>query len=394
MFNILAKLGTVINFAALSVTDFFAISKPAKIQENTLLLVRLDSIGDYILFRNSLETLRKSEKYRNYRITLCGNIAWKDFAETFDNNFVDEFIWINTKKLNRNLFYRYKTLRAISRRGFETAIQPTYSREYYTGDAVIRASQAKEKTGSQGDNGYMRPWQKRLSDCWYTHLVAASPEPMMELCRNAEFMRGLGFSSFHAGAPFIDIPQGKSSLVEDEKYYVLIVGSLIERKRWPIERFARLAEKIHDVAGWTGLICGGKNDEELGEKLKNLCSAPLRNMAGKTSLSDLAKILNNARLVVANDTGPAHIAAATGTPVVCILGGGHYGRFMPYQAEVESSRRLPVAVIHKMPCFGCQLNCIYKTARNMPFPCIDKITVEDVWNQVNIIIEQTKKEKK
>ena len=289
MFNVPAKLGTIINFAALSVTDFFAVSKPAKVQDKTLLLVRLDSIGDYVLFRNSLDALRKSEKYGHYRITLCGNIAWKEFAETFDKKFIDEFIWINTKKLNRNLFYRFKSLRGIFQKGFETAIQPTYSREYYTGDAVIRASQAKEKTGSQGDSVYMRLWQKRLSDRWYTHLVAASPEPMMELCRNAEFMRGLGFSSFRAGAPFIDIPRGKSPLVEDNKYYVLIIGSLIEHKRWPIERFARVAEKIHAAAGWTGLICGGKNDKESGEKLKNLCSAPLRNMAGKTSLSDLAK---------------------------------------------------------------------------------------------------------
>jgi ADP-heptose:LPS heptosyltransferase len=391
MVKVLSKLGTIINFVVLSIADFFAISKPAKVHENTLLLVRLDLIGDYILFRNSIEVLRKSEKYMRYRITLCGNITWKTFAETFDKTLVDEFIWINTKKLNQNLFYRYKTLRGISQRGFETAIQPTYSREYYTGDTVIRASQTKEKTGSQGDSGHLRPWQKRLSDRWYTKLVAASPEPLMELCRNAEFMRGLGFGSFRAGAPFIDIPQGKSPLVEDEKYYVLIIGALLEHRRWSIEHFARLAEKIHDAAGWTGLICGGKSDEEPGEKLKYLCSAPLRNMAGKTSLSDLAKIMNNARLVVANETGPAHIAAATGAPVVCILGGGHYGRFMPYQTEVESSRRLPVVVIHKMPCFGCQWNCIYKTARNMPFPCINNITVEDVWNQVNIKIEQADK---
>ncbi len=394
MVKILAKLGTIINFLVLSSIDFFAISKSTEINKNTLLLVRMDAIGDYVLFRNTIEALRKSGKYKDYKITLCGNIAWKELAEALDKEFIDEFIWINTKKLKRNIFYRYHILRSISQRGFETAIQPTYSREYYTGDAVIRASQAKEKTGSRGDGGYMRPWQKRLSDRWYTHLVPASPEPMMELCRNAEFMRGLGFGSFRAGAPFIDIPQDKSPLVGDAKYYVLIIGALLEHRRWPIERFARLAEKIHDATGWTGLICGGKSDKEAGEKLKSLCSVPLRNMAGKTSLSDLAKIMDNARLVVANETGPTHIAAATGAPVVCILGGGHYGRFMPYQTEVEPSRRLPAAVIHKMPCFGCYWNCIYKTARNMPFPCIDKITVEDVWNHVNVIIEQTKKEKK
>ena len=113
------------------------------------------------------------------------------------------------------------------------------------------------------------------------------------------------------------------------------MAALLEHRRWPIENFVLLAEKIHDTTGWVGAICGGKGEEELGQRLQSLCSAPLRNMAGKTSLSDLAKILNNARLVVANDTGPVHIAASTGAPVICILGGGHYERFMPYHREVS-----------------------------------------------------------
>ncbi len=45
---------------------------------NSLLIVRLDAIGDYILFRNFLKVIRNSEKFNNYTITLCGNTLWKD----------------------------------------------------------------------------------------------------------------------------------------------------------------------------------------------------------------------------------------------------------------------------------------------------------------------------
>ncbi len=388
MVKILAKLGTVINFLMLSGIDFFAISKSTEVSKNTLLLVRVDAIGDYVLFRNFIEALRKSEKYKNYKITLCGNIVWKELAEALDKEFVDEFIWIDTKKLKRNIFYRYHILRSISQKGFETAIQPTYSREYYTGDAIIRASSAKERTGSQGDCSNIRPWLKRLSDHWYTHLVSASSEPMMELCRNAEFVRGLGLSSFFASVPVIYIADGRSGLIEEREYYILVPGALHKCRRWPVENFARLAEKIHDATGWAGVICGGKGEEKLGQDLKNLSGARLYNIAGKTSLLELVRIVRDAKLVIANETGTVHIAAATGTAVVCILGGGHYGRFVPYQVEKQTLRRLPVVVTQKMPCFNCNWRCKYETNKDVPVPCIRNISVEEVWGPVNILIEQ------
>jgi ADP-heptose:LPS heptosyltransferase len=388
MVKILAELGTIINFIVLSTIDFLAISKSAKVSKNTLLLVRLDTIGDYVLFRNSIEALRKSEKYKHYKIILCGNIAWKELAETFDTKFIDEFIWVNTKKLNLNIFYRYNILRGISQRGFEAAIQSTYSREFFGGDAIIKASNAKERIGSRGDCSNIKPWQKRLSDRWYTRLIPASPEPMMELRRNAEFMRGLGLTSFSARAPVIDMASGKTGLIEEREYYVLVPGALQKCRRWPIENFARLAEKIHDATGWAGVICGSKDEEELGQTLKNLSCAPLHNIAGKTSLSELVCVVRDAQLVVANETGTVHIATATRTGVVCILGGGHYGRFIPYQVEEETSCRLPVVVTHKMPCFDCNWQCKYETGKGAPFLCIKNISVEDVWAQVRILIEQ------
>jgi ADP-heptose:LPS heptosyltransferase len=391
MTKIAGELEDFVRFLILSGVDFLAISKPPKVNGNRLLLVRIDAMGDYILFRNSIEALKKSEKYKGYKITLCGNIAWKNLAETLDKKFVDEFIWINTKKFIKNVFYRYNILRAISEKGFGVTINPIYSRDFFVADAVTKASNAKERIGSQGDYSNIRPWQKRLSDRWYTRLIPASSGLMMELCRNAEFMRGLGLTSFFACAPVIDLADGKTKLIEEREYYVLVTGALQKCRRWPVENFARLAEKIYDATGWAGVICGGKDEEELGQSLKNLSCAPLHNIAGKTSLTELARVVRNAQLVVANETGTVHIAAATGTAVVCILGGGHYGRFVPYQVEKEASCRLPVVVTYKMPCFNCNWQCKYETDKDVPYPCIKNISVEDVWGHVRTLIEQVNK---
>ncbi len=99
------------------------------LKPKTLLIVKLDAIGDYLLFRNFLEDIRKSKKFANYHITLCGNIIWKELAEAFDKSYVDEFIWIDKKKLTIEKSYRKLTLQHIKDKGFEIAFQPTFSRE-------------------------------------------------------------------------------------------------------------------------------------------------------------------------------------------------------------------------------------------------------------------------
>ena len=102
-----------------------------------ILLIRLDAIGDYILFRNFIEVFRKNSKYSDYRITLLGNIVWKELAENLDKNYIDNFIWIDIKKFSRNLFYRYKKMIEITSNNYELLIHPTYSRTY-DADKIVK----------------------------------------------------------------------------------------------------------------------------------------------------------------------------------------------------------------------------------------------------------------
>src|ERR1043166_2439355 len=105
------------------ISDSTVIKNKSAFVPRTLLLVRIEAIGDYFTFRNFLQVLRASDQFRGYRITLCGNILWKDIAETFDSRFVDDFIWIDRRKLAHNAGYRKQTFAAINHRGFEMAIQ-------------------------------------------------------------------------------------------------------------------------------------------------------------------------------------------------------------------------------------------------------------------------------
>ncbi|WP_431199785.1 hypothetical protein ACRQ5D_13095 [Mucilaginibacter sp. P25] len=63
-------------------------------KSNRILIVRLDALGDYILFRNYIKCIKHAPKFKSYKLTLLGNIAFKDIAEAYDKDVIDEFIWI------------------------------------------------------------------------------------------------------------------------------------------------------------------------------------------------------------------------------------------------------------------------------------------------------------
>ena len=72
------------------------------------------------------------------------------------------------------------------------------------------------------------------------------------------------------------------------------------------------------------------------------CNVPLQNFSGQTELSDLAGLLSQSQLNINNDSGGTHISAASGKPKVCILGSGHFGRFVPYLECTGQTNKLEV----------------------------------------------------
>jgi len=96
-------------------------------------------------------------------------------------------------------------------------------------------------------------------------------------------------------------------------------------KRWPVESFAALANELYRRLDCEFLIFGGSGDVALAEQLRSLLPVPLAHghvtsLAGKTRLGELMSALKTCRVLVTNDTGPMHIAAALGTPVVVPFG--------------------------------------------------------------------------
>ena len=357
---------------------------PKHNQQKLVLLVRQDAIGDFILWLDTAKEYRKYYPPENCKIILIGNALWSDLAKGLP--FWDEVLPVNVKAFKTLSRYRWNILRKVRNYGAEIAIQPTYSREFYHGDSLIRASNASKKVSSAGNMSNRDQLKSILADRWHTELIPSSPEQLSELERNAEFFSGFIKKLYLPSYPELEL-SGDCNIQELKRksFYILSLGANKKYREWPYKYYAKIAQKIHKKTGWLGLICGAENEFDLGEHIKKLCDAPLQNYTGQTTLSELTCLLAKSQILISNETGTAHIANAVGTPTVCILGGGHFGRFVPYP-ELSGKINNLKAVYHKMPCYGCDWKCVYHIKDEDPAPCISNISVDAVWNEVKILL--------
>jgi heptosyltransferase I len=122
-----------------------------------------------------------------------------------------------------------------------------------------------------------------------------------------------------------------SKKVNVDNYVVLVPGAAQPEKRWPVERFAQLADKIADKFGMSTVATGSESERAGVDVLLASAKSYVVNLAGRTTIRELISLVKGASLVISNDTGPGHIAAALSVPVVMIFGPTNPARVCPYQ---------------------------------------------------------------
>ncbi len=103
-----------------------------------------------------------------------------------------------------------------------------------------------------------------------------------------------------------------------------------ETKLWPADRFAQLADKIIARCGIKIIFTGSSDDRLSIDRIISKMNLRAVNLSGKTTLTELAALYEKASLVISTDTGPMHLAAAIGTPVVALFGPTAPWRTGPY----------------------------------------------------------------
>lgn len=141
--------------------------------------------------------------------------------------------------------------------------------------------------------------------------------------------------------------QSVEAMLPPERFAVLLPAANWLTKRWPVERYAALVEPLRQRFGLSSVVAGGADAVELAREIPGALS-----LAGKTTLGQLVELLRRADLVVANDTGPMHIAAALGRPLVAVFGPTNPQRTGPYgRPECVVKVEVPCAPCYRRRCW-------------------------------------------
>jgi len=332
--------------------DQAALAQQAAPDPGRVLLVRNDSIGDYLLFRPWLRRLAAEVRGRGQHLTLAANALWAPLARAWDADCFDELLVVEFGRFQTDTAYRAEVLRGIGAMGYGELIYPLHVREPAV-ENFFRYLAAPVRVGSQGEHR-AEPWFQLLDKEGYTQLLPTTREVLFEYDRNGEFFANwrAAFGGAVAGEPVarppLHIPVAAAEAArfaapDGRPAIVLFPGASARQKRWPTSHFARLAQGLHQRYGpkYRLVVAGSAADDAHARRIQQAAgpAVPLDNQCGQTNLLELAALLSQASLLISNDTVAAHLAVQLGTPCLVVLMGENYGKFFPYPPS-----------LHRAPC--------------------------------------------
>jgi lipopolysaccharide heptosyltransferase II len=176
-----------------------------------------------------------------------------------------------------------------------------------------------------------------------------------------------------------DVAEWRRFVGAQGKVLLIHPGSRSVPRIWPTERFAAVCDRVQDELGAQVVLVGGPSDRRLLADIRSKVRSHVLALGESPSLPKLAALAKACSAVLCHDSGPMHVAAAVGKPVVALYGSQNPALFQP----VGSGHRL---MIPSMPCTPCQMpgSCVmgdsYKTY------CVRRNTVDDVFGAVRDVL--------
>jgi len=336
-----------------------------------ILIARTDRIGDVLLSTPLIKALR--DKYPQAYIAMMVSPYARDIVE--GNPYLDKVIIYDKERLHKSWLNSLKFARGLKRKKFDLAfiLHPTN-----------RVHLVSFLAGIPKRVGYDRKLGFLLTDR-IKHTKQLGEKHELEY--NLDLLRYLGIEPQDKNLYMPIKPESEKwvrelfrqeGIHEADKLLAIHPAASCPSKIWSAERFAQAADKLAQKYGFKILVIAGPKDLKTAEVLVKHLRSGVINLAGKTSVSQLASLLKRCALFISNDSGPVHIACAIGTPVISIFGRN--------QAGLSPRRWGPVGlkdkILHKAACIECLAhNC------RKEFACLKAISVEDVVAAADAILK-------
>ncbi len=331
-------LNRIKGFAYDMVLYFVLFIIKSKNKSKKVLIIRVDEIGDYILWRKFIHPILNSYDLTNHEIHFLGNESWQSLFELEFKGTFTKLYWLKKINFKKNLSYRYSFLKKIAKENYAIIINPTYSRAKRIDDTIVKAANATTNIGILRNNENYLPYEQNFDRQLYHKLFKIQEKYGFEFNRNKEFAEWVCKSSIpnlNLNFESNTLPQSHIALPENG-YFIVFPGSRSSARIWDTENFIVVSNYLYQKYKLTAIVCGGQGDILYAERFMQAYSNHVINITAKTSLPELLSIIKNAACLLSVDTGSIHLAASVNCLALGIFNGSQYGRFSPYPKEISS----------------------------------------------------------
>jgi len=278
-----------------------------------ILIVSVNWIGDVLFTTPFIKAVR--EAYPDSHIACLIHPRCAEILDT--NPKVNELILYDEEGIHRSLAGKITLISALRKKAFDTAFILHRS---FTKALITYLAGIGERIGYATKH---RTWLLTLAakePPAGTHKV----EYFLGLARSAGIeLKGQPSYEFFVedrDRKFISDMLGGRSVEDADKLVVLCPGGNWDPKRWPKENFASLGDMLAGKLGLKIVISGAAKDAGLADSIAKMMRSKPVITCGATSLASLAALFEKASLVIANDTGPMHLAVAVGAKTIALFG--------------------------------------------------------------------------
>ena len=340
-----------------------------------ILVIRLDRLGDVVLSTPVVRALR--EAYPRAFLAMMVRPVCRELVE--GHPCLDQVIVYDKDGRHRSIWQTARFALGLRRYRFEAAIvlHPSNRSHWipWLAGIPVRVGYERNTSWLLTHRVSHRKQEGRRHEATYTlqmlqalGLEPPEPHPVIPVhpecaTRVHERLRALG-------------------VLDDRLLVAVHPSASCVSKRWMPERFADVADRLAAQQGMTVVIIAGPDDVAQAQAMARAMRQPAIDLAGQLSVGELAALLARCRLLLSNDSGPVHIAAAVGTPVVDIFGRNQRGLSPTRWGPLGNGH----VVLHK------EVGCVVCLAHQctIQFKCLTELSVEEVYQAALSVLRRSR----
>ena len=308
-----------------------------------LLIVRLGALGDIVHAIPVAAALRRA--YPSARIDWLVSAKHREVLDLV--TVLDQRIVINDRGAGSGGLTFGEALQALRRNRYDVALDL---------QGLLKSAAIARFSGAGKVIGFNRRYAREsLASLFYSvrhdpggEGIYAPSEIRHVVDINLGMLQSLGLTSGEPEFPIVKQPSDVAEAMRDEaggRYALLNPGAAWPNKRWPPARLAALAEALRTRHDLRSVVLWGPGEEALAEEVVRRADGAAV-MTPRTTIADVIALARGAAVMVSGDTGPTHLAAAVGTPLVGIYGPTRPERNGPWRPGDQRVSRASICQCH------------------------------------------------